>query len=92
MKKELIVALVCLNVGLLTALLVGPLTEPAKAQVAVGGSNYLVVTGTYRGDDEAVYIIDLRSRRLAAWRFDRTKKNMVGFGARELSRDFGRDR
>ena len=93
MKHCIIVALVCLNAALLVALVFGATTEKAYGQVL--GANYLVVTGAINDDYELVYVLDLGTRRLAAWRFDRTKKQMVPIargGGRNLMEDFSRAR
>lgn len=91
MKKAVIVALLCLNAALLVSLIAGTGTEPAYGQVI--GSNFLVVTGNIYGDYDAIYVLDLASRRLAAWRWEKTRKpyglRPVAAG-RELLRDFGR--
>jgi hypothetical protein len=90
MKKALIVALVCINAALLLALVLGYGTPPAKAQVAGGATDYLMVTGRLIGEADAVYIIDLAKRRMAAWRFDKTNNKMVPMSGHELKRDFDR--
>ena len=84
MKKVAIVALMCLNAVLLVALIAGVATEKAYGQVV--GANYLVVTGNIYADYDAVYVLDLSTRRLAAWRYEKRKKP---FGFRAVSR--GRD-
>ncbi len=93
MKKALIVALLCLNAALLVALMAGPGTEKAYGQVI--GANYLVVTGNIFADSDGIYVLDLATRRLAAWRFERRNKPL-GFRSiargREMLRDFGRTR
>ena len=91
MKKPLIVALMCVNAALLVALIAGTGTERAYGQVI--GANYLVVTGNIFSDYDAVYVLDLATRRLAAWRYEKRKRpygmRPVAAG-RELLRDFGR--
>jgi len=91
MKKTLIVALMCLNAALVVGLIAGTGAEKAYGQVV--GANYLVVTGNIYGDYDAIYVLDLATRRLAAWRYDKTRKP---FGlkpvtqGRSLMADFGR--
>ncbi len=91
MKKAVIVALLCLNAALLVTLIAGPGTQQAQAQVI--GSNFLIVTGNIYSDYDAIYVLDLASRRLAAWRYEKRRKpyglRPVKAG-RELLRDFGR--
>ena len=96
MKQAIIVALVCLNASLLVALVFGAGTPAANAQVIGGGSNYIMLTGDIREDYDAVYILDLGKRRLAALKFDKRrgleKGRLIPSGTRELPRDFGRVR
>ena len=91
MKKALIVLLVCVNL-LFAALLFGVTLPRAGAQTIRGASNYLVVTGKYedeRVEYDAVYVVDLVTRRLAGMRFDKRARRMVPLGrARDLGRDF----
>ena len=91
MKKALIVVMVCVNL-LLAALLLGVTLPRAEAQTVRGASNYLVVTGKYDKDRvqyDAVYVVDLVTRKLLGMRFDKRAKRMVPLGrARELGRDF----
>ena len=89
MKRALIVALVCINVALLAAL-VGVNLRRADAQVARGGNDYIMVTGKIEASFDAIFIVDLQSRRLAAWRFDRTTKRLVPYKGRVLDTDFKR--
>ncbi len=93
MKKAIVVALMCLNAVLVVALIAGARTEKAYGQVL--GANYLVVTGNIQANYDAVYVIDLASRKLAAWRYEKDKKpagvvSITPGGGRELRRDFGR--
>ena len=89
MKKALIVALVCINVALLAAL-IGMNLRTAQAQTERGGNNYLMVAGRIPDGLDAVYVVDLKTRRLAAWSFDRTAKKLRIFPPRPLGRDFPR--
>ena len=94
MKRAAIVALLCLNAALLVMLVAGSGTEQ-KAYGQVIASNYLVVTGNIYSDYDAIYILDLSTRRLAAWRYEKRKRpygmRAVAAG-REMLRDFGRSR
>jgi len=96
LKKPLIVALVVLNVALCLALVVGAAAPRAQAQVRGGYRNdYLLVTGQ-AGDSrdlsrDAVYVLDLAQRRIAAWRFDTDDQRLVPVRpGRELNQDFRR--
>jgi len=90
MKQALIVALVCLNAALLVALVFGTGVPTAQAQVVGGGSNYLLMTGRIGGDYDGVFLLDLKTRQVAAIRLDKNRKRMVPIAKRELKRDFGR--
>ena len=93
MKRILIVSLVCINVVLLGALLFEAAAPRADAQVIGGGTDYIVLTGHVGTDWDAVYVIDLASRRLAAWRLEKSRRpRLVAFGVRELTADFPAER
>jgi len=90
MKKTVIVALVCVNAALLAALVLGAGAPAAHGQVFRGGADYLMMTGHIGEDWDAVYIIDLAQRRMAAWEFNKTRKRLVAIGVRDLRNDFRR--
>ena len=90
MKQALIVALVCLNAALLVALVFGTATPTAEAQVVGGGANYLLMTGRIGGQYDGVFLLDLKTRQIAAVRLDKNRKRLVGLAKRDLTRDFGR--
>ena len=87
MKRTLVVLLVCLNLALLAALVIANVT-PASAQVERGANDYIMVTAKAQSGIDAVYVIDLKTRRLAAWRFDPNKKALVPYRGRVLETDF----
>jgi len=87
MKRALIVALVCINI-LLVAALVNFNAPKAQAQTERGANNFIMVTGRIESAFEAVYVLDLKSRKLGAWRFDRTAKKLVPYKGRILTTDF----
>ena len=87
MKKALIVALVCVNVALLAAL-IAVNTSQAQAQTLRGGNDFIMATGKIESAFDAVYVIDMKSRRLAAWRFDRTARRLRPYKGRMLTTDF----
>jgi hypothetical protein len=89
MKSALVVLLVCINLALLAALVVVNVS-PANAQTERGANDYIMVTGKVEAGFDAVYVIDLKTRRLAAWRFDRTKKTLVAYKGRVLETDFNK--
>ena len=85
MKKLLIAALVCVNVALLGALL----TDSATGQAPAGRSgDYVLFTGKIAQDHDAVYLIDLPTGQMVAWRFDSAAKRLTPYRARLLGGDF----
>ena len=88
MKKIIIVALVCINVALVAVLAFGVGEPKATAQVRGGGSDYMAITARWGTNDDVVYVVDLGSRRMAAWSFNQTNKRLDGFFGRDLQRDF----
>ena len=90
MKKAAIIALVCVNAALLLALMFGPGSPRANAQVYRGGADYLMITGRIGQDLEAAYLLDLAQRRLIGLRYDRTEKRMLPIRGRRLENDFRR--
>jgi len=89
MKKTLIVTLLCVNAVMLLALILYSTEQPAFGQVA--GADYLVVTARAAREWDAVYVLDLSTRRLVAVRLDQNRRRITPFGGvRDLTRDFGR--
>jgi len=87
MKKALIVTLVCVNVALLAALIAVNL-DRAQAQVVRGGNDFIMATGKVESTFDAVYLVDMKTRRLTGWRFDRTAKRLARYQVRPLDVDF----
>ena len=90
MKQAILVALACLNAGLLVALVFISSAPPADAQIVGGGADYLVMTGAVAQNYDALYVLDLASRQLAAWKYDKKDNMLKLVGRRSLLRDFGR--
>jgi len=87
MKKALIVALLCINI-LLVAALVNFNATKAQAQTERGANDYIMVTGRVEAGFEAVFVVDMKNRKLGAWRFDKAKKILVPYKGRILTTDF----
>lgn len=88
MKKVLIGILACLNIGLLLVLFFG--VSPRKAEALEGSivrNNYVMVSGRVGANEEAIYVVDLATQRMAAWRFDISRKRLVPLGTRNLRTD-----
>ena len=87
MKKLVILALVCINVGLLGWVLLEA-TPPAEAQTHWRPNNYLVTSAKAEEDFDVVYVADLTLQRMLAFRFDRTSKKVVPLQGVDLTKDF----
>jgi hypothetical protein len=91
MKKAIIAILICVNVGLLMTLIVGVDAPTAHANYpgAVMPNNTIMITGQVRINEDAVYILDMASERLAGFEFQRkgNAKKLRALGARDLKMD-----
>ena len=90
-KKFLIYALVCVNVGLVLALMLGTATPRAEAQGVVGArTDYVVVTCKSAGKyNDVLFILDVREQKLIGLYFDRQALRFRALrGGRELKMDF----
>jgi len=91
-KKHVIALLVCLNVGLLGGLVAVTLPQADAQPVAAPAvSNYLLMTGQVHANEDAIYVLDVTSRRLAVWEFDHDTKRLERVRLmRDLAADFRR--
>ena len=89
MKQALIVALVCLNLALLVAV-VSVMTAPAQAQAVGGHGDYLLINCQIARGEDAVYVIDTASRHMTAVRYSVQNGRLVPVAMSDLARDFGR--
>lgn len=81
--------LVCLNLALLTGLLLAGYRPPSAHAQATGlAGNYLVVTGEIQDNYDSVYMINLEDRVLYALYYDRGTRRLELGGARDLEKDF----
>ena len=91
MKKAIIMVLVCVNAGLLAALILGVGAPAAQATYpgSVMPNNTIMITGQVRENEDAVYILDMASERLAAFEFQGkgAVKRLRPLGVRELKID-----
>jgi hypothetical protein len=90
-KRAIIVLLVGLNLVLLATLIIGNYRLPAAyAQATPLAQNYLMVTGEIRDGVDALYIVDLASRRMHAFVPNRDQMNRRIFhvGYRDLQKEF----
>ena len=89
MKKLIVAALICLNVGLLFALVFWQSTPTANAQASYyNETNYIMVTGQIETGYEVVYVIDMATQRLGAWKFSLGERRLMPLPSRPLSTDF----
>ncbi len=91
MKQALIVALVCVNVALLAALMLVVSAPPAQAQ-GFGGIDYIMVPGRVQTNTSAVYILDVPKQQLTAIYVDKTAKAITAIGSRLIRTDFRESR
>lgn len=91
MKHALLATLIVVNLVLLGWLLYVN-TPSAEAQVARGAPDYLT-TSARLGSNEALFILDLRTKRMLAWSPDANSgvPDVVRKGV-DLRADFGRER
>ncbi|MBT3198864.1 MAG: hypothetical protein HN350_03015 [Phycisphaerales bacterium] len=90
MKKAIIAVLVCVNVGLLMALILGVGAPKANAyQGSLMPNNTIMMTGQIRENEDAIYIIDMATEKLAAFEFQRkgNVRSMRPMGTRDLTLD-----
>jgi hypothetical protein len=88
MKRAILIGLVVLNLALLAALAFSGDGSKAYGQTIRGGHDYLVSTGRFEKDYDALYVVDLSKRRMCYFLLDRTTKKMTPYGARKFRFDF----
>lgn len=92
-KQTWISLLVCVNLALLTGVIVAATSLPAANAQATGLSgNYLAVCGEVQDQFDALYLIDSQSKTLHAFSWDRGEKHLRYAQSRDLRRDFRNDR
>ncbi len=93
-KAVVIALLLVVNLGLLAAVILSvvedktALAGTAMAQAMPGSPKYIMVTGRYRKNHQALYVVNLRSRRLAVFTFDQGTKRISYTGKALLDADF----
>jgi len=87
MKKLVITALICLNIGLLAALVISQ-DRPAKAQNSYyNDTDYVLVTGKIEEGRDNVYVVDVAARSFGAWKFDVGRRRLLPLAPRSLATD-----
>jgi hypothetical protein len=85
--------LVCLNLLLLTALVLCSYSPPAAyAQGTSLAADYMIVAGEIQDQHDALYIIDVKNRVLHALYYDRGQRRLRYAGWRDLELDFRANR
>lgn len=90
MKRNWLLALlVSVNVALAAAIVLYTAPpKPAFAQAAGLSGNYLAVSGEMQDQWDALYLLDLRTRHLHAFYYDKSRKELMYSDVRSLERDF----
>ncbi len=92
-KKTCLSLLVCVNLALLTAILLCSYSLPqAYAQGTSLASDYMVVAGEIRDQHDGLYIIDVRNRTLHVLYYDLGTKRLRYAASRDLESDFRHNR
>ncbi len=88
-KSTLIALLVCINLVLLTGLILATYSAPAALAQGTGlAGNYILVSGEIQNPYDALYLLDLKTRMLHAFKWDRSTKRLEYRDVRDLERDF----
>jgi hypothetical protein len=92
-KNTCLALLVCLNLALLTGIVLCSYSPPAAfAQGTSLAGDYMLVAGEIQDQHDGLYIIDVRNRILHVLYFDRGTKSLRYAGARDLEQDFRHNR
>ena len=92
-KKTYLSLLVCVNLVLLTAIVLCSYSPPAAyAQGTSLAGDYMVVCGEIQDQHDGLYIIDLRNRLLHVLYFDRGTRRLRYAASRDLELDFRNNR
>ena len=89
-KKPLIALLAVVNLALLGALVHAnmPTAEAQSSRTPLYAStNYVMTTGMYDTDREAVYLIDLSTGRMVGLRWNPNTKEVEPVGSRDFTKD-----
>lgn len=88
-RSTLVALLVCVNLAMLTAVVLRTTSPPAAYAQGTGlASNYVTVAGEIQDGYDSLYLIDLQTRYLHAFYFERGTNQFKHGGFRDLERDF----
>jgi len=91
MNRRSIAALIAVNVVLLIAVLVVTTApQPAQGQIGLTGAEYIMVSGpvTGRNQQDAVYLIELRTARMVGFFFNGSDRSLQMIDAVDMTPDF----
>lgn len=92
-KNACLTLLICVNLILLTALVLCASAPPAAyAQSTSLAGDYMAVAGEIQDEFDGLYIIDVRTHILHALYFDRGQRQLRYAGSRDLEQDFRHNR
>ena len=95
-SKNMIIAVLSVTAVVLLCTLVlvhsawrGPGSSVAWADTVDRGGDYVLATGAFSNNDEALYALDGSSGRLNVYQYDQNRKGMVLYDSVVLGRFFG---
>ena len=92
-KPTCVSLLICLNLMLLTGIVLVSYSPPAAlAQGTSLANDYMVVAGEIQNEYDALYIVDLRNRLMHVLYFEKGRKILQYAGGRDLEQDFRNNR
>lgn len=88
-KAAVIALLLVVNIGLLVGVVFSLAGGSiAYGQAMPGSPKYLMVTGRFRDDEQALYVVNLERRMLAVFTFDQGDKKFIYNDRASLAQDF----
>lgn len=85
-RRLVVSVLVALNVVLFGVLIQQNLQTAEAAPYR--STDYVVTTGAIGSGWDAIYVLDLSTQRLAAWKWDKAQKSLAPISGQRLDRDF----
>ncbi len=89
-KRIALTALIGLNLALLGVMVFQTMNQAKAQDYYFPTTDYVVVTGKFSQNSEALYVIDLYTQKMAVLKVDKTTKKvvLVAKKVRELKEDF----
>lgn len=90
MKRFIILALICVNLALVTLLAFHASAAPAYAQRRRGQGSYTMISARRDTNTDVLYIVDNKSNLMFGFWADASRRDitLVRLGPRDLTRDF----